>query len=255
MSNPQPTHQKEAWKRQRELQARYKDLPSIEELGRLVDGIHLDDPAQELRAKALISLYYLTAGRCSEMVKVIRLKKRMAEAVMLKRHLKPDEFGQGLIGFKQFKDKHDQVVYTWFKEINYLGICKDDIKFEEVDGHKFMVLRIDNRKNKGRTSKRLSVPIEFESCLIKHIEAYLNAIKSDKLFEFGVKRAQQVINQALGWNCHFIRHIRATHLITQYDFNTQLLVNFMGWTDSKPAKRYLELKTSDIAREFYKNRV
>ena len=48
---------------------------------------------------------------------------------------------------------------------------------------------------------------------------------------------------------HYLRHCRLTHCITEFDFNDQELVKYAGWTDSKPAKWYVSLKTTDLQRK------
>jgi len=70
------------------------------------------------------------------------------------------------------------------------------------------------------------------------------------LFNFGKTRAYQIIRQATGWNNHWLRHLRATHLVLYHDFNEQLLIKFMGWTNSLPAKHYMELKWTDILDKY-----
>jgi integrase len=53
------------------------------------------------------------------------------------------------------------------------------------------------------------------------------------------------------WNVapHYFRHTRLTHFITEFDFNEMELVKYAGWTDSKPAKWYVSLKTNDLQRK------
>lgn len=48
---------------------------------------------------------------------------------------------------------------------------------------------------------------------------------------------------------HYFRHCRLTHCITDFDFNDQELVKYAGWTDSKPARWYVSLKTTDLQRK------
>jgi integrase len=134
-----------------------------------------------------------------------------------------------------------------------LNTRKKDILLREIDGRKCMLIRTLNKKHKTRKSKRLPIPIDKEYIIVMHVYNYVKYLREDTLlFDFKVKRATQIINDITGWNPHFIRHIRATHLIAKYDFNEQLLVRFMGWTDSRPAKHYMELKSKDVFRQFYR---
>lgn len=212
-----------SWYRQKELKERFNktEVPSISEIDTMLKNIRygvVDPDRHTKRARALIAMYYLTAGRLTELVR----KK----------------------GFEtQPIDKE------------FLGVCKQDISYDTIDGKPVMYLRIENRKNKKRKTKRQPIPISLEEPLVNHIKNYTESltIPNIPLFRFSSKRATQIINDTTDFNCHFWRHIRATHLVTLYDFNEQALIEFMGWTDARPAKHYMELSKKDLFRAFYKN--
>lgn len=206
------------WDLQKYLQKKYyaDEVPDIEEIANIISRIKIgkiDRKLQTLRARALFAVYYLSACRCSEIV---------AKATG-----KPS-------GFQGLRRGHIKKVY--------------------VNDKPFMQIRAKNRKHRTRRTKQLLCPIEFEGKIVKHLVRYLKLFKDNKsrLFPFKNKRAIQIIRESTGFNPHFIRHIRATHLVSIYDFNEQMLVRFMGWTDARPAKAYMELKTRDFARAFYK---
>ncbi len=227
-----------AWSRQKELQKRYayEEVPGIDELKNIIDRINIgkvDIVKQTKRARALFAMYYLTACRVSEVVKVTELWEKKYEKVDGKYKAVSKE-----------RIPHD-----------YLGIRKEEIKFEEVKGKPCMYIRTENRKHKTRQTKRQPIPIELEQPIVEFIKEYTKDLNDDSiLFSFQSKRATQIITESTGFNIHFIRHIRATHLVTKYDFNEQALIKFMGWTDARPAKYYMELSSSDIFEQFYKNR-
>jgi len=215
---------KKSWYRQKELKERFHEteVPSILEIDNILNDIQygvVDPERHTKRARALIAMYYLTAGRLTEIVR----KKGFETAPV---------------------------------EKEFLGICKQDISYDTIDDKPVMYLRIENRKNKKRKTKRQPIPILLEEPLVKHIKAYTDMIMIPNLplFKFSSKRATQIINDTTGFNCHFWRHIRATHLVTLYDFNEQALIEFMGWTDARPAKSYMELSKKDLFRSFYKNK-
>jgi len=142
---------------------------------------------------------------------------------------------------------------TACRKTELLETTKQDFKLDYIDDKKVLYIRTLNKKNKKRKSKRQPIPVELEYILFKHIMAYLDMLEPEqKLFDFKGQRATQIINEITNWNVHFIRHIRLTHLITLYDFNEQNLVKFAGWTDSRPAKHYIELSPKDLFRGFYK---
>jgi len=212
-----------SWYRQAELKERFheSEVPSISEINTILNNIQygkINPERDTKRARALIALYYLTAGRLTEVVR----KK----------------------GFETIAEPKE-----------YVGICKQDISYDEVDSLPVMYVRLENRKNKKRKTKRQPIPISLEQPLIRHIEEYLKIVNIPNLplFRFSSKRATQIINDTTGFNPHFWRHIRATHLVTLYDFNEQALIEYMGWTDARPAKSYMELSKKDLFRSFYKN--
>lgn len=129
---------------------------------------------------------------------------------------------------------------------------KKDLLVRIIDGKSCLLIRTKNKKHRSRKSKRQPIPIQKERIIVKHIYRYIKPLEEeDLLFEFKEKRATQIINETTDFNPHFIRHIRATHLISKYDFNEQMLIKFMGWTDSRPAKHYMELKSKDVFRQFF----
>jgi len=246
---------KDAWRRQRELKATYHELevPSINELDRMISNIEFgnsDRLRQSLQARALVGLYYLTACRCSE---VIRCKILIRRKTFKQGEIKVIPFNCIKLT-KDYVNTKDLHVIEWQIKDEFVGIKKEDITFDLIDERDVMYIRTLNRKNKNRKTKRQPIPINLELPIARHLKAYLDIVPNNGLlFNFGTKRATQIINQTIGFNIHFLRHIRATHLITLYDFNEQALIEFMGWSDARPAKHYMELSKKDLFRQFYKN--
>ena len=236
------------WQTQKELQKKYKDeeVPDLAEINRIIEDIYwgkINPERDTLRARALFAMYYLTACRLTEIV--IKKYKYVYK-------VKRDSNG------KSIKDKNDNYIIDNIEKIpyDYIGIKKEDISFDYINGREVMYVRTDNRKNKNRTSKKQPIPIELERDIAQYIKDYLYKIIDPKapLFRFCNKYASKIITESTGFNVHFIRHIRATHLITLYDFNEQHLISFMGWTDARPARHYMELNKKDLFEAFYKNR-
>jgi integrase len=246
------------WARQKALQQKYveDEVPSIPELVKLLANVWYGKAwpkRQTKQARALFAIYYLTACRATEILYTPYLRKRSKKLPKDKNawdvckiidKKNPDENGNP-IEYYEYKVNHP-----------FQGISKADIRFKDIDGHKCMVLRTENRKNKNRKTKNPPIPLDFESDIAWFVRDYLEILEDDSiLFSFGRRRAEKIIEDISGFNIHFIRHIRATHLVSLYDFNEQALVKYMGWTDSRPARHYMELKSSDIVRQFYKNKI
>ena len=245
---------KPSWYRQKALKNKYKDteVPGIGELDNLLYSVRfgkLNSDKQTLQARALFVLYYLTACRCSEIIKTSSLKKRKRVKRGMAFYPNDDEYYD-----KITTNNLGEKTYYWTIKEEFEGIKLEDVKFETINGKEALLIRTLNRKNKGRTTKRQPIPISLEEPLVNHLMAYINTLQVEEcLFPFGTKRATQIINEVFDFNIHFIRHIRATHLITLYDFNEQALIDFMGWTDARPAKHYMELSKKDLFNQFYKN--
>jgi len=205
-------------------------MPDIKELVDIILNISAYTAKQTIRNRALFAMYYLTACRVSEITKC-----------------------KQLIETRSYEIDNKKIVNTWKVKHEYLGIRKKDITFDIVREKEMMHIRTENRKNKKKTTKKQPIPISKEKDIVKFVTDYLAILKDEAiLFPFTPQRAIQIINQ-VDFNVHFIRHIRATHLIIKYDFNEQALVQFMGWTDARPADYYVRLNTTDVAMQFFKN--
>ncbi len=128
---------------------------------------------------------------------------------------------------------------------------KKDLTFQYKNGRAVLLISMPNKKHKKRHFKDIPIPLDKEEVLLEMLNEYLKTLSDeDPLFNFGKIRAYQLIRQSTGWNNHWVRHVRATHLVLYHDFNEQLLIKFMGWTNSLPAKHYMELRWSDILDKY-----
>lgn len=131
------------------------------------------------------------------------------------------------------------------------NLKKSDLEFRYKYTRAVLLIKMPNRKHRTRHWKDIPIPLDKEGVLLKMLNEYLRKLyPEDKLFDFGVVRCYQLIRKATGFNNHWLRHLRLTHLVLNYDFNEQLLVRFAGWTNSLPAKEYMELRWSDILSKY-----
>ena len=136
-------------------------------------------------------------------------------------------------------------------EVVESSIKKQDIELKYKQHRAVMLIKMPNRKHRKRHWKDIPIPLDKEGVLIKMLNEYLKTLfTEDYLFKFGKIRAYQLIRGATGWNNHWLRHLRLTHLVLNYDFNEQILVRFAGWTNSLPAKEYMELRWTDILSKY-----
>ena len=196
--------------------------------------VHLAQSFETEMESALFSICYLTGGRISEIVPRKFLLKRTYKKVKL-----PGE------------KKHKYVVVkTVKKEHNYVGIRRRDIQEQFIDGIRVMVFSLENRKNRAELRKLCPVPIERERELVNIIYNYTNKFQyEESLFPFSMRKAEMIINR-VGLNAHFLRDIRATHLAQNYDFTEYHLIAFMGWTDGRPAKHYVQRNWKKMVKNY-----
>ena len=128
-----------------------------------------------------------------------------------------------------------------------MSIKKKDISFIERNDRRIILIDIRNEKNKTKHRKEIPLVLDKDENIIiwKMIKEYLDMIcLEDELFPFSYRYAYRLLEPYC--NPHWLRHIRLTHLITVYDFNESLLSKYAGWTDSRPAKHYAELRWTDF---------
>jgi len=141
-------------------------------------------------------------------------------------------------------------------------VKKKDFEFIRFQNKQFMIVELYTEKNRLHPLRRTPISIEKEKELVDYVTQYMENLEDeDYLFPFTKQRAWQIINLILRYNKprnrknkfmnanHFLRHCRLTHLVTNYDFTDQDLVQFTGWANSIPAKSYMHLRFKDLARK------
>jgi len=216
------------WEHQEKLKK--EPIPSPNALLYIVQEI----PDQRVRCLAAIA--YLTGGRITEIV-----REKYSRRVIFKK----DAEGKVLK-----KESGHPVVEEIIKiPLNYQGIKKENISVVYDKERQFLLFDIQNRKNKDQPRKFIPIMMDREKDFIVMIDEYLQCIENEEpLFKFGKHRAYQLLKKYTGYNCHYFRHIRATHLVTHYGLGSFELEKFLGWTDNRPAKKYVRLSWKDIWR-------
>lgn len=206
-----------------------KDIPSLIEINSLIAAI--PNP----RTRALVILEYLTGGRVSELVG------------RKEHYLYSKEAIEGAKAIAQIKNKEGGVILKYKILQEEIGIKKNNLLITEMQGRKVLLIKMYNRKNKTKKRKEIPIPIDKEEAMIAYLVDYLNTLAPEgRLFPFGRIRAYQLVMAATGINNHFYRHIRASHLVMYHDYNEYKLIRFMGWSDGRPAKSYMALRTQDL---------
>jgi len=62
-----------------------------------------------------------------------------------------------------------------------------------------------------------------------------------RLFDFTRTTAYNIVKRVLGVHPHVLRHSRITWLVKDKGFSEQMLRQYIGWADSRPAQTYVHL--------------
>ena len=222
---------KAPWKQARQLEdSKAAEFMTLEQV---YDKINcFDNP----RDKALFAILYLCAARAEEIVQntpIVYGKKRV---ILIKNHKSSKKW---IADYKKRKMLPKRP-----------SIKKEDIAVENIGGKDVLTFRIRNLKNKRPKENTKIIPLtlrdEMNLKFKRIVDSYLAGLNyEDELFPISKKRAEQIIAKA-GFNPHFLRKLRLTHLVRYYNFSDQKLKVFAGWSDSRPSKEYIKIGLKDL---------
>lgn len=137
-----------------------------------------------------------------------------------------------------------------------LSLTKEQIEWDDNNPNDPLLI-IKNRpilkkKKYGKEIPKHSVPIHVkqEPDLCQHIKNYAeNALVQAKLFDFNRQKATIIIQKTLGkqYFIHWLRHSRVTDLFLRKKLPEQVIVKWMGWSDSRQFQNYSHIKTQELA--------
>ncbi|MBW2969148.1 tyrosine-type recombinase/integrase [Candidatus Woesearchaeota archaeon] len=134
------------------------------------------------------------------------------------------------------------------------------LSFEKINEKNFLIFRQIITLKRRKTIRR-NIPILIDKNtlpLINNITEYLESehfkeIRDEGdntiLFRMSGKRVYQIVQENTKMYPHFFRHLRNTHLVTEYNLNSQELKQYNGWKDSRPADTYTHLNYIDLAKK------
>lgn len=226
LRNPKPP-----WKHARRLEKeKAAEFITVEDIYTRINKI------ENLRNRVLCIILYLCAARCEEVVRYTPIKYGKKRVRLVNK------------GKTKNKDYVDYSKKKFFPTKRSLS--KNDISIMEEDGRKIMLFKLRNLKTKQRNkmTKLIPVPLDNQNNknFIKPIVQYLSLLsEEEELFPFTLRRAEQITNE-IGFNTHFFRKLRLTHLVKYHNFSDQKLVFFSGWSDSRPARNYIKIGWKDL---------
>lgn len=126
------------------------------------------------------------------------------------------------------------------------GLHYDKIWRETIQGKDCFVFKLANLKNKKVKEKYIPVVIEEEPELCQLIKSYYDSTTTDIIIPGSHQRLYQISMEELGYNPHFLRHCRLTHLTVNKKFTELQLTKWAGWTDARPATTYVSMDYTNL---------
>ncbi len=131
-----------------------------------------------------------------------------------------------------------------------LEIKKSDMKPEQVDGRKVLLIRMPNRKSRKYKHKEIGIPIDTHNDFIRIIGTYTNQLQPEEtLFPISKTRAYKILKDHYNINPHYLRHVRVTHFIRDYELDPYSIQAITGWSNLLPLESYKHLKWKDATRK------
>ncbi len=134
------------------------------------------------------------------------------------------------------------------KHVTEETITQDGVSKELV------LIKLHTEKNK--IQKERIIPIRKngkEEWLASLMLTYKDSFKDSESLLFKSSRVtiwKEVTNALKEFNAytHWLRHVRTTHLSTEFGFNDKRLQQFNGWSDPRASMRYSHLNYKDLVR-------
>ena len=153
----------------------------------------------------------------------------------------------------------------------------EHIEIVRIEGDRFVIFKnIITEKKRNKKSQRRNIPVILdknkENEFWKILNNYMKQLPSNKpIFNMTSTRAYQIINAWLKLfkettpkkkkskrkvsffdGCHYLRHVRNTHLATLYDYSEFDLKKHNNWSSTQPAAVYTHLKVGDLVSKLKK---
>jgi integrase len=220
-----------AWKNARELDSS-KKIYQIQPEDILNIAMKIDDT----RDRAFFCVLYLTACRIEEIVRYQKRRWGSKMVIIIKEGYKPKKVNK-----QDYKD---------LKKIGELksGLKRKDITKQTIKGIPCVVFTLRNLKHKYKKIKMIPIRLDKEvnKKLWHFVELYIQALEGwRELFPFERRNGERIINK-IKWNPHSLRKARLTHLYRYENYNDHNLMDYAGWTDTRPSNTYIKSTPDDL---------
>jgi len=150
------------------------------------------------------------------------------------------------------------------------GIKFKDIKISNNGQYVIITTKVEKIKNSSRAKK--NPQLRKKKAFIKYdkkdvyfplfniLDEYMDSLPNDlknnpetELFKFSYQYFAKYLSNHLGWNPHYIRHLRASHLAQNHNFNDTELRHFFGWITGEMPSRYTHINDEVVMNKLFTN--
>ena len=147
----------------------------------------------------------------------------------------------------------DGLYYTQINNNKYLVITaptlkKRKIKIWDDQGPHYDLTKNKRYRKEPPPKRERHAPVRIdEDWLIQPILQLAQNTTSNKLVPLDRTTIWRRLKKSTGINPHGFRKLRATHLVTQFNFTAHQLKQFFDWSTVAPSDFYVKLSLQDIA--------
>lgn len=134
-------------------------------------------------------------------------------------------------------------------------VKKYQLEYQTINKVPFLIVNnVKTLKRRTPVYRRIPIPLtRKEGGFVKSFIDYVEPLpKETVLFNFSRKFAWKLIRDKTYLFPHYLRHVRLTHLKTEYGYDALDLKQFTGWKDTRPAEVYAHLDVRNIAEKMTK---
>lgn len=191
----------------------FSQVPSFEEMRARISSI------ENLRDRCLVSFYYCTGARCSEITNG---------------NGNPNHTLRMCDITQRNKDNRDYLVFAIYTEKNRQ--------------HPRRLIAIPNNKNYELYATAIMDYVNMRRVELLSVGLKEEAIVLSTLFTISRRHAYRIIRKYLDTYPHALRHIRLSHLAME-GLNALEIQSIAGWSDTKQTGRYLHFDWWNSAKK------
>jgi len=134
---------------------------------------------------------------------------------------------------------------TGAREVEATTFRKDDLQIQRD----VILPEIITAKHRKHPTRITPIYRKKESWITEPIIEWHGICRDEMLFGISTRQIRKIGRKYLNSRTHSLRHSRATHLITMFNFGIFELRFFMGWSSTEPAEVYVHLDWRSYAKK------